>query len=68
MEESSTLWRPKTTHAIRALIRKMSLANSRSGAPRIHGELMKLGIDIGETTVAKYMMRADRLRKPGKHF
>jgi hypothetical protein len=46
----------------------MSLANSRSGAPRIHGELMKLGIDIGETTVAKYMMRADRLRKPGKHF
>jgi len=35
----------------------MSSANPRWGAPRIHGELMKLGIDIGETTVAKYMVR-----------
>jgi len=52
--------RPKTTHAIRALIRKMSLANPRWGAPRIHGELMKLGIDIGETSVAKYMVRPRR--------
>jgi hypothetical protein len=38
----------------------MSLANPRWEAPRIHGELMKLGIDIGETTVAKYMMRPRR--------
>jgi putative transposase len=38
----------------------MSLANPRWGAPRIHGELMKLGIDIGETTVAKYMVRPRR--------
>jgi putative transposase len=52
--------RPMTTHEIRALIRKMSLANPRWGAPRIHGELMKLGIDIGETTVAKYMVRPHR--------
>jgi hypothetical protein len=35
------------------LIRKMSLANSLWGAPRIHGELIKLGIDVGQTTVAK---------------
>jgi hypothetical protein len=35
----------------------MSLANPRWGAPRIDGELLKLGIDIGETTVAKYMVR-----------
>jgi len=35
----------------------MNLANPRWGAPRIHGELLKLGIDIGETTVAKYMTR-----------
>jgi transposase InsO family protein len=35
----------------------MSLANPRWGAPRIYGELLKLGIDIGETTVAKYMSR-----------
>jgi hypothetical protein len=31
----------------------MSLANSLWGAPRIHGELIKLGIDVGQTTVAK---------------
>jgi len=35
----------------------MNLANPRWGAPRIHGELLKLGIDIGETTVAKYLTR-----------
>jgi hypothetical protein len=40
---------------IRWLIRDMSLANPLWGAPRIHGELLKLGIDIGQTSVAKYM-------------
>ena len=40
---------------IRRLIREMSLANPLWGAPRIHGELLKLGIDIGQTSVAKYM-------------
>ena len=39
----------------------MSLSNPRWGAPRIHGELLKLGIDIGETSVAQYMVRP---RKP----
>ena len=38
---------------IRQLIREMSLANPLWGAPRIHGELLKLGIDIGQTSVAK---------------
>ena len=38
----------------------MSLANPLWGAPRIHGELLKLGIDVGQTTVAKYMARARR--------
>src|SRR5580765_1218803 len=52
--------RPPTNHEVRALIRKMSLAKPRWGAPRIHGELLKLGIDIGETTVAKYMTRPRR--------
>jgi transposase InsO family protein len=52
--------RPPTHHEVRTLIRKMSLANPRWGAPRIHGELLKLGIDIGETTVAKYMTRPRR--------
>jgi hypothetical protein len=35
----------------------MAQANPRWGAPRIHGELLKLGIDVSETTVAKYMGR-----------
>ena len=35
----------------------MSIANPLWGAPRIHGELLKLGIDIGQTSVAKYMTR-----------
>src|ERR1700680_228466 len=35
----------------------MSIANPLWGAPRIHGELLKIGIDIGQTSVAKYMAR-----------
>jgi putative transposase len=39
------------------LIRQMSRENPLWGAPRIHGELLKLGIDVGETSVSKYMGR-----------
>jgi len=42
---------------IRALIRQMSSANPLGGAPRIHGELLKLGIEISQATVVKYMVR-----------
>ena len=42
---------------VRDLIRKMSRANPLWGAPRIHGELLKLGIDISQATVARYMAR-----------
>jgi hypothetical protein len=42
---------------IRRLIREMSIANPLWGAARIHGELLKLGIEIGQTSVAKYMAR-----------
>ena len=49
--------RPKVALETRQLIRDMSLANPLWGAPRIHGELLKLGIDIGQTSVAKYMAR-----------
>ena len=38
---------------IRQLIRKMSRENPLWGAPRIHGELLKLGIDVSETSVGK---------------
>jgi transposase InsO family protein len=45
---------------VRQLIRDVSIANPLWGAPRIHGELLKLGIDVGQTTVAKYMARGRR--------
>jgi putative transposase len=53
--------RPPVSHEIRKLIRQMSRENPLWGAPRIHGERLKLGIDIGETSVGKYMARG---RKP----
>ncbi len=52
--------RPRVPLEIRRLIRDMSLANPLWGAPRIHGELLKLGIDVGQTSVAKYMARGRR--------
>ena len=54
--------RPKIPGEIRRLIREMSLANRLWGAPRIHGELLKLGIEVAQSTVAKYMARSGRGR------
>jgi transposase InsO family protein len=53
--------RPSIPQEIRDLIRMMSCNNPRWGAPRIHAELLKLGIEITEPTVVKYMVRH---RKP----
>ena len=53
--------RPTIEREIRDLIRQMSRANSLWGAPRIYGELLKLGIDVSQATVSKYMVRS---RKP----
>ena len=58
------LGRPAVHSEIRALIRTMSVANPMWGAPRIHGELLKLGIAVGQATVAKYMV--DRRRPPSQ--
>ncbi len=52
---------------IRRLIREMSLANRLWRAPRIHGELLKLGIEVAQSTVAKYMVRVGG-RRPGNPF
>jgi transposase InsO family protein len=52
--------RPQIPCEIRQLIRDVSLANPLWGAPRIHGELLKLGIEIGQTTVAKYTAKERR--------
>ena len=52
--------RPSVPLEVRTLMRTMSDANPRWGAPRIHGELLKLGIDLCQATVAKYMVRRRR--------
>jgi len=57
--------RPVVPADIRDLIRTISRDNPLWGAPRIHGELLKLGIDIAQSTVAKYMSRRHRPRSPG---
>src|SRR5262245_54429020 len=49
--------RPTVSLEIRRLIREMSIVDPLWGAPRIHGELLKLGIDVGQTSVAKHMAR-----------
>ena len=49
--------RPPVSKEIRQLIRKMSRENPLWGAHRIHGELLKLGVDIGETSMGKYIVR-----------
>jgi hypothetical protein len=49
--------RPALSADIRSLVRRISRENPLWGAPRIHGELLKLGIEIAQSTVAKYMAR-----------
>jgi hypothetical protein len=49
--------RPSLDREVRDLIRQIGVANPLWGAPRIHGELLKLGIEISQATVAKYMVR-----------
>ena len=52
--------RPKVSAELRRLIREMSRANPLWGAPRIHGELLKLGFEVAQSTVARYMCRRSR--------
>jgi putative transposase len=52
--------RPVLPKDIRDLIRRMSRENPLWGAPRIHSELRKLGMDVGETSVSKYLIRRRR--------
>jgi transposase InsO family protein len=52
--------RPTVANGVRNLIRQMSHENPLWGAPRIHGELLKLGVEISQSSVAKYMARRHR--------
>jgi transposase InsO family protein len=49
--------RPQIETDLRALIRQMSIENPLWGAPRIHGELLKLGFEVAQSSVAKYMVK-----------
>ena len=52
--------RPLIEADLRALIRRMSVENPLWGAPRIHGELLKLGFEVAQSSVAKYMVKQRR--------
>ncbi len=56
--------RPQISGELRALIRRMSSENPLSGAPRIHCELLKLGFEVAQSSVAKYMVK--RLGPPSQ--
>src|ERR1700730_11093692 len=49
--------RPQIETELRRLIRRMSIENPLWGAPRIHGELLKLGFEVAQSSVAKYMVK-----------
>jgi len=52
--------RPPIDKAMRQLIREMQATNMGWGAPRIHGELLKLGIEVSQATVSKYMLQSKK--------
>ncbi len=52
--------RPRIDTELRVLIRRMSVENPLWGAPRIHGELLKLGFEVSQSSVAKYMVKRQR--------
>jgi hypothetical protein len=58
--------RPPVSKEIRDLIRTMSQANPLRAAPRVHGELRKVGVEVSQATVAKYSCATDaRPRRRG---
>ncbi len=60
--------RPKASAEIRSLIRQMAAENLNRGAPKVHGELLKLGFEISERSVARYLRRLRRRGDPGKRW
>jgi transposase InsO family protein len=58
--------RPRVSKEVQDLIREIGLANPLWGAPRIHGELLKLGIDVAQSTVGKYLPK--RRGPPGQSW
>src|SRR5262249_42128883 len=66
-KSSSFGGRPRIAADLRALIRRMSAENPLWGAPRIHGELLKLGFAVAQSSVAKYMVKRHGPPSQGWH-
>jgi len=60
--------RKRVSEEIRVLIFRMVAENPTWGAPRIHGELLKLGFNVSETTVSRWVRRVPRNPDPAKHW
>jgi len=60
--------RPRISEELRVLIRRLAQENPGWGAPKIHGELLKLGFDLCERTVARYLRRVRRRGDPAKNW
>jgi hypothetical protein len=60
--------RPRIDTELRVLIRRMSVENPLWGAPRIHGELLKLGFEVAQSRVAKYMVKRRALSQGWRTF
>lgn len=60
--------RPQITEEIRGLVRRLADENPAWGAPKIHGELLKLGFVVSERSVARYLRRMSRRRDPGQSW
>jgi putative transposase len=63
-----TVGRPTTSGGIRTLIQTMAHENFTWGAPRIHGELLKLGVHVSERTVSRYLSRLRRNGNAGQRW
>jgi len=60
--------RPKITDEVRGLIRRLAQENPDWGAPKIHGELQKLGFVVSERSVSRYLRGIQRRGDPGKRW
>lgn len=60
--------RPKVSQELRTLIHRLATENADWGAPKIHGELQKLGLEVAERTIARYLKRLRRRKDPGKSW
>jgi hypothetical protein len=60
--------RPKVSEEIRTRIRRIAAENADWGAPKIHGELLKLGVEVSERTVARHLQRLRRRGDSAKHW